>query len=60
MGLGGVGGKGPDLVALWGNSIFHAKVLILLSVLVLLQNVAADVPLYTYFSKCTFFKASFS
>ena len=47
-------------MALWGNSIFHAKVLILLSVLLLLQNVAADVLLYTYFSKCTFFKANFS
>ena len=51
---------GGHLVGVWGNSIFHAKVLILLSVLLLLQNVAADVLLYTYFSKCTFLKANFS
>ena len=51
---------GRTLVACWENSNFHVKVVVLLSVLLLLQNVAADVLLYTYFSKCTFFKANFS
>ena len=60
MGLGCVGGMSPAPLALWGNSNFHGKVVVLLSVLLLLQNVAADVLLYTYFSKCTFFKANFS
>ena len=43
-GLGEVGGMAGAPLALWGNSIFHAKVMILLSVLVLSQNVALDVP----------------
>ena len=60
MGLWGVGGMGPAPLGMWENSNLHAKVVVLLSVLLLLQNVAADVLLYTYFSKCTFLKANFS
>ena len=60
MGLGCVGGMSGDPLGVWGNSNFHAKVVVLLSVLLLWENVAADVLLYTYFSKCTFLKANFS
>ena len=48
--LGGLGGGSgwrglrPAFEAVWGNNMFHAPVSIPSSVLVLSQNVAADVP----------------